>query len=127
MRDCLGGMRFGKVQVEVSLTQLNLLEEGKKLWQAYFANTDVHIVRAELKLNRKDVGCTKYTKPYNPVIPALILLRYHLNLLKKFTKHLQKSYNQWCMRIGVFECVGYLKGVKLVKHINKKLWNSLST
>ncbi len=33
-----------------------VLEEGKKLWQAYFANTDVHTVREELKLNRPDVG-----------------------------------------------------------------------
>ena len=30
--------------------------EGKKLWQAYFAYTDVHTVRNELKLNRADVG-----------------------------------------------------------------------
>ena len=30
--------------------------EGKKLWQAYFAHTDVHTVRNELKLNRADVG-----------------------------------------------------------------------
>ena len=34
----------------------NILQEGKKLWQAYFANTDVHTVRDELKLNRPDVG-----------------------------------------------------------------------
>jgi hypothetical protein len=33
-----------------------VLEEGKKLWQAYFANTDVRTVRDELKLNRSDVG-----------------------------------------------------------------------
>jgi hypothetical protein len=33
-----------------------VLVEGKKLWQAYFANTDVHTVREELKLNRPDVG-----------------------------------------------------------------------
>ncbi len=30
--------------------------EGKKLWQAYFAHTDVRSVRDELKLNRADVG-----------------------------------------------------------------------
>lgn len=30
--------------------------EGKKLWQAYFAHTDVKAVREELKLNRADVG-----------------------------------------------------------------------
>jgi hypothetical protein len=33
-----------------------VLAEGNKLWQAYFANTDVHTVREELKLNRADVG-----------------------------------------------------------------------
>jgi hypothetical protein len=33
-----------------------VLEASKKLWQAYFANTDVHTVRDELKLNRVDVG-----------------------------------------------------------------------
>jgi hypothetical protein len=38
-----------------SLAQ-QVMDEGKKLWQAYFANTDVHTVRDELKLNRPDVG-----------------------------------------------------------------------
>ena len=33
-----------------------VLQEGKKLWQAYFATTDVRAVRDELKLNRPDVG-----------------------------------------------------------------------
>jgi hypothetical protein len=33
-----------------------VLEEGKVLWQAYFAHTDVRTVRDELKLNRADVG-----------------------------------------------------------------------
>jgi hypothetical protein len=33
-----------------------VLKEGKKLWQAYFAHTDVRAVRDELKLNRADVG-----------------------------------------------------------------------
>lgn len=33
-----------------------VLAEGRKLWQAYFAHTDVHTVRDELKLNRPDVG-----------------------------------------------------------------------
>ena len=32
------------------------MDESKKLWQAYFANTDVHTVGEELKLNRPDVG-----------------------------------------------------------------------
>ncbi len=33
-----------------------VLLEGKKIWQAYFAHTDVRSVRDELKLNRPDVG-----------------------------------------------------------------------
>ncbi len=33
-----------------------VLEQGKLLWQAYFAHTDVRAVRDELKLNRADVG-----------------------------------------------------------------------
>lgn len=33
-----------------------VLDEGRKLWQAYFAKTDSHKVREELKLNRADVG-----------------------------------------------------------------------
>lgn len=41
---------------EFSLEAKAVLAEGKKLWQAYFAQTDVHTVRDELKLNRSDVG-----------------------------------------------------------------------
>lgn len=33
-----------------------VLNEGKKLWQAYFAHIDVHTLRDDLKLNRPDVG-----------------------------------------------------------------------
>jgi hypothetical protein len=33
-----------------------VLQEGKKLWLAYFAQTDVRSVRDEYKLNRPDVG-----------------------------------------------------------------------
>lgn len=33
-----------------------VLKEGKKLWQAYFAHTDVRALREELKLNCADVG-----------------------------------------------------------------------
>jgi hypothetical protein len=33
-----------------------VLNEGKKLWQAYFAQTDNHTTRQALKLNRPDVG-----------------------------------------------------------------------
>jgi hypothetical protein len=34
----------------------SVLQEGKKLWQAYFSQTDERGVRDELKLNRPDVG-----------------------------------------------------------------------
>ncbi len=40
----------------LSADAIVILAEGKKLWQAYFAHTDVHTVRDELKLNRPDVG-----------------------------------------------------------------------
>ncbi len=33
-----------------------VLDEGKKLWKAYFSHTDPHSVREEYKLNRADVG-----------------------------------------------------------------------
>jgi hypothetical protein len=33
-----------------------ILNEGRKLWKAYFQHTDPHTVRDELKLNRVDVG-----------------------------------------------------------------------
>ncbi|MBP8006621.1 MAG: hypothetical protein KAZ18_06980 [Acinetobacter sp.] len=33
-----------------------VLDEGRKLWQAYFSRTDTHSVRELLKLNRADVG-----------------------------------------------------------------------
>lgn len=39
-----------------SLEAQTVLDEGKKLWKAYFAHTDPHTVREELKLNRADVG-----------------------------------------------------------------------
>ena len=41
---------------ELSTEAQAVLAEGKILWQAYFANTDVRTVRDELKLNRADVG-----------------------------------------------------------------------
>ncbi len=34
----------------------SVLEEGKKLWQAYYMHTDMRTVREDLKLNRADVG-----------------------------------------------------------------------
>jgi hypothetical protein len=41
---------------EFSAEAQEVLKQGKVLWQAYFAHTDVHTVRDELKLNRPDVG-----------------------------------------------------------------------
>jgi len=41
---------------KLSAEALQVLAEGKKLWQAYFAHTDTHTIRDELKLNRPDVG-----------------------------------------------------------------------
>jgi hypothetical protein len=40
----------------VSSESKQVLKEAKVLWQSYFAHTDVHSVRDELKLNRSDVG-----------------------------------------------------------------------
>jgi hypothetical protein len=40
----------------ISTEASTVLIEGKKLWHAYFAYTDVASIRAELKLNRADVG-----------------------------------------------------------------------
>ena len=33
-----------------------VMDEGRKLWQAYFSQRDTHTVRDEYKLNRADVG-----------------------------------------------------------------------
>ena len=41
---------------ELSAEAQAVIEEGKKLWQAYFLHTDTRDVRDELKLNRADVG-----------------------------------------------------------------------
>lgn len=41
---------------ELSAEALAVLDAGRTLWQAYFAQTDVRTVRDELKLNRSDVG-----------------------------------------------------------------------
>lgn len=41
---------------DFSLEALELLTEGKRLWQSYFSHVDVRTVRDELKLNRPDVG-----------------------------------------------------------------------
>jgi hypothetical protein len=41
---------------KLSAEAKEVLDEGRKLWSAYFAHTDVRAVRDELKLNRPDVG-----------------------------------------------------------------------
>ena len=41
---------------QMSKEAIAVLAEGKKLWQAYFSQTDVRSVRDELKLNRPDAG-----------------------------------------------------------------------
>lgn len=41
---------------KLSPEALAVLNAGRDLWRAYFAKTDVHSVRDELKLNRPDVG-----------------------------------------------------------------------
>ena len=40
----------------------DVIAEVKKLWQAYFTQTDVRNVRDELKLNRTDVGWYQVSK-----------------------------------------------------------------
>lgn len=47
---------LGVVYQGLSLEANQVLNQGKLLWQTYFAQTDVHTVREELKLNRADVG-----------------------------------------------------------------------
>ena len=49
-------MRVNNSNPNLSDEANNVLEAGKKLWQAYFAHTDVRTVRDELKLNRADIG-----------------------------------------------------------------------
>ncbi len=41
---------------EFSTEAQAVLDEGRRLWQAYFAHTDSRSIRDELKLNRADVG-----------------------------------------------------------------------
>jgi hypothetical protein len=45
----ISGKDFSKEAIDV-------LDEGRKIWQAYFTNTDNYSVRNTLKLNRSDVG-----------------------------------------------------------------------
>jgi hypothetical protein len=51
-----GGSAKGGIGGGLSQEAQAVLDEGRKLWQAYFAETDVRSVRDELKLNRADVG-----------------------------------------------------------------------
>lgn len=44
------------VDKELSREAQSVLEEGKKLWRAYFQHIDIRSIRDELKLNRPDVG-----------------------------------------------------------------------
>jgi hypothetical protein len=46
----------------ISAEATGVMLEAQKLWQAYFAHTDVHTVREELKLNRPDVGWYQVSK-----------------------------------------------------------------
>jgi hypothetical protein len=44
------------VNKKLSTEAKQVLEEGKKLWRAYFEHTDTRSIKDELKLNRPDVG-----------------------------------------------------------------------
>ena len=56
MEDARNGYSTDDAKVGLSKEANHVLSQGKTLWQAYFAHTDVHTVRDELKLNRPDVG-----------------------------------------------------------------------
>ena len=70
-----------------------VLAEGKKLWQAYFAHTDVHSVREELKLNRPDVGWYQIRKALqarnNSGDFPLVSFRNFENVYKELTEKMQ--------------------------------------
>ena len=55
LKEAIAVTPFQKVS-PLSLEAQQVMAEGKKLWQAYFTQTDVRTVRDELKLNRADVG-----------------------------------------------------------------------
>ena len=50
------GLRTSAQPTAISPEAQAVLDAGRILWQAYFAETDVRSVRDELKLNRPDVG-----------------------------------------------------------------------
>ncbi len=70
-----------------------VLAEGKKLWQAYFAHTDVHSVREELKLNRPDVGWYQIRKALqarnNSGDFPLVSFKNFENVYKELTEKMQ--------------------------------------
>jgi hypothetical protein len=51
------------VDKALSTEAIAVLDAGRVLWQAYFANTDVRAVRDEFKLNRADVGWYQIPTP----------------------------------------------------------------
>lgn len=70
-----------------------VLAEGKKLWKAYFAHTDVHSVREELKLNRPDVGWYQIRKALqarnNSGDFPLVSFKNFENVYKELTEKMQ--------------------------------------
>ena len=71
----------------------DVLDENKKLWQAYFAHTDVRAVRDELKLNRPDVGWYQVRKALQARnssgdFPAVSFNRFE-DVYKSLTEKLQ--------------------------------------
>ncbi|MGP1438472.1 MAG: hypothetical protein ACTTKH_05310 [Treponema sp.] len=67
---------------------LTVLEEGKKIWQAYFALSFPHSIREKFKLGRADVGYYQIHK----ALKALAEMEYYskhfsLYLLNKPTPH----------------------------------------
>jgi hypothetical protein len=41
---------------KLSPEAMAVIDEGRRIWQAYFREVDTYTVREELKLNRADVG-----------------------------------------------------------------------
>lgn len=56
-----------------------VLDEGRKLWQAYFSKTDAHTVREELKLNRPDVGWYQVRKALGDKLRPMV---YELGFMR---------------------------------------------
>lgn len=81
-----------------------VLAEGKKLWQAYFAHTDVRSVRDELKLNRPDVGWYQVRK-------ALQARNSSGDFVPVSFKGFEEAYKELTVKLQpmVYE-LGFLKG-----------------